>query len=82
MIFAWNDQDPLCDDWKYHYENRKTKSVLLLSYKNDDINEQNLLPNELQTKEFRMRNVSILVNSHYFLISLKRMFAFYLRRLK
>lgn len=58
MIFAWNDEDPKCTDWKYHGSNRRIKSILLLSYVNED---NNLLPLDTQRTDFRMRNVKILL---------------------
>lgn len=55
MIFAWNNIDPTCTDWKYHGSNRRTKSILLLSYKNE--NSVNLLPDDTQYFDMKMRNV-------------------------
>ena len=59
MIFAMNNEDPSCTDfnWKYHDQNKWTKSMLLLSYKEDNIDQQGILPADTFTIDFRMRNV-------------------------
>lgn len=64
MIFAWNNIDPTCTDWKYHVSNRRTKSILLLSYKNE--NSVNLLPDDTQYFDMKMRNVQIMPKNTYY----------------
>ena len=62
MIFAFNNEDPSCStlDWKFHGDNRYTKSILLLNYRDDDIESQSQLPQETFKIEMRMRNVKLL----------------------
>ena len=68
MIFAWNDQDPSTNgnDWKFHDKNRFSKSLLLLSFQNDDVSEDKPLPSDTFTHEFRMRDVTFLKNCSEF----------------
>ena len=60
MIFAFNNEDPSCSqfDWKFHGNNKWTKTLLLLSYKEDDIDHQNQLPADTVKVDMRMRDVS------------------------
>lgn len=59
MIFAWNKVDPLCTDWKYHGANRRTKSLLLLSFK--DPSSVNVLPPDTVTFDIKMNNVRFIL---------------------
>jgi hypothetical protein len=61
VLFAWNDADPVTgkDDWDYHGKNRLSRVILLLSFKNDTIDNQGILPNDTFTYSYRMNNVSL-----------------------
>ena len=65
MIFAWNSADPLTgtNDWIYHgASNRFPKTTLLLSYKDEDIEEQGILPPDVFAAPLRFSNVNILIS--------------------
>lgn len=60
MIFAWNNADPLTgvNDWMYHgSSNRFPKTTLLLNFKDEDIEEQGILPPDVYTFPMRFNNV-------------------------
>ena len=61
MIFAWNNADPLTGDgdWRYHGRTQRfTRVTMLLSFKNETIEEQNSLPENLITQTMRTNNVT------------------------
>ena len=63
MIFAWSDQKILKDNgWTYHGENRRSKSLLLLSSRpfNGAVQE-NDLPDDTVTFDIRASNVNYFV---------------------
>ena len=60
MIFAWNNVDPITgnNDWLYHgIGNRSTQVTVLMSYKEQSIEEQETLPVDTFTFDIRMPNV-------------------------
>jgi hypothetical protein len=62
MIFAWNNEDPITGngDWKYHGTSQRfIRVTMLLSFKDETLAEQNLLPSNLMTHTMRAKNVNI-----------------------
>ena len=63
MIFAWNKNDPQNNNkWDFHGTNRRTKTALLLDFKDSDISKQeNSLPKDFQTFQITPSDVCFLV---------------------
>jgi hypothetical protein len=61
LIVAWNNEDPPTgnNEWKYHFNNRTSRSVILHSFKEQNIEEQEILHADAFTYDVRMPNVSI-----------------------
>jgi hypothetical protein len=71
MIFAWNDADPLTgnNDWKYHgLNNRAPKPTLLLTFKNETVEQQSLLSDDMQPFIMLFKNVNSLDYSKFLFI--------------
>lgn len=66
MIFAWNPVDPVTgdNDWQYHGSNRIQRTLMLLSYKDESLDQQFNLPSDTFTHSLRMDNV-IFFNFHH-----------------
>jgi hypothetical protein len=60
MIFAWNVADPLTgnNDWRYHGANRISKTTFLLSFKDENIEQQGALPSDVFTHSMRFKDVN------------------------
>jgi hypothetical protein len=61
MIFAWNNVDPLTgnNDWKYHGStNRVSRTIMLLTFKDESLDQQTNLPTDTFTHSMRVPNVS------------------------
>ena len=60
MIFAWNNADPVTgvNDWQYHGAlNRVTQTTLLLSYKDEELEAQSILPSDTYSHALTFNNV-------------------------
>ena len=65
MIFACNNEDPITGngDWKYHGTSQRfVRVTMLLSFKDETLTEQNVLPTNLMTHSMRVNNVNIYIS--------------------
>lgn len=59
LIFAWNDEDPVDNVWKYHGTNRRIAVDMLLNFKPKDQNLDELIveSEKAQKIDFTLKNV-------------------------
>ena len=60
LIFAWNNEDPVNDQWKYHGKNRRISVDMLLNFKQEDQNLENAIAESEKARkiDFTLKNVN------------------------